>query len=138
MPHWPIDFNYRYFQSSPEEQTIKYIVGKEEVLLENLNASGIVKFHLPTLPLQAWAVPYQGRDSVREMVIDTLLIEPDYGRFMMTWRITIPLNKDCFELKRVIVGQIMPALKAEKRAEMAGKKYYPSLGELVREKSQTR
>ena len=46
----------------------------------------------------------KGGEEETLAVIDTLVIEPDLQRFMVTWRVNRPLMKDIFEVPQVLVG----------------------------------
>jgi hypothetical protein len=129
-PFWPDDFDYRYFQSAPLEQQMPYPSGGEPVVLTNLTPEADVRFNLPTRSIPLWVVPHRGKTERVEPVIDTIVIEPDLGRFTMTWRAVVPMQRSCFDTKQVIVGD-MPA--AWQRAQKyGGKPYYQGLAELVR------
>jgi hypothetical protein len=41
--------------------------------------------------------------------IDTVLFEPDAGRFSVVWRASLLLRRDIFELSEVVVGHMSPA-----------------------------
>jgi hypothetical protein len=131
-PFWPDDFDYRYFQAAPAEQQIPHPVGGEEVVLRNLTADGHVSFKLPRLSMPVVLIPHRGRSQDIEAVIDTILIEPDLGRFMLTWRITYPVRKTLFDLLRIVVGKTSREWLGRKR--FPGKPYYDGLAELVRAK----
>jgi hypothetical protein len=47
---------------------------------------------------------------------------------MMVWRKSLPLERDIFEVARVVVGQMS---RAWWRSVETGKTYYPSLGKLA-------
>ena len=103
-PFWPDDFDYRYFQAAPQDQQISYPKGGEQIMLTNLMPQAITNFSLPRMFMPILFLPYQADDKQVTANIDTVLIEPDSARFMMTWRVSYPLRRNCFELKRVIVG----------------------------------
>jgi hypothetical protein len=129
-PFWPDDFDYRYFQSAPPDQQISYPSGGEEVILKNLTPDGHVAFHLPTLAMPVWFLPYRGRDVRVDAVLDTIVIEPDRGLFTLGWRAVLPMRKSCFDIKQIVAGEMS---KAWERARKFGNKpYYKGLGELVR------
>jgi hypothetical protein len=129
-PFWPDDFDYRYFQAAPPDQQIPHPAGNEEVILRNLTPDGDVRFRLPKPPMPVWFLPYGEKDIRVEGVLDTILIEPDRGVFMLTWRAALPMRRSCFDIRQVIAGE-MPA--AMQRARKYGKKpYYKGLAELVR------
>jgi hypothetical protein len=129
-PFFPNDFDYRYFQAAPADQQIPYPRGGEEVVLENLTPEGITKFRLPMKPMPILFISYQGKDQQLDAVIDTVVIEPDQCRFMLTWRASLPLRRNCFELEQVVVGKTLEAHRRE--TAMAAKPHYASLAELVR------
>ena len=131
FPFLPPDFDNRYYQAAPEDQQIDYPQGGEEIILENLTPSGYLAFHLPTLNVP---VVYYRRDAENHethAVIDTLMIEPDLDRFSITWRSSLPLRRNMFEIEQVLAGE-MP--RSWHRARELGKTYYPSLGALVADK----
>jgi hypothetical protein len=88
-----------------------------------------VAFKLPVLPMPVWFLPYKGKDVRVDSVVDTVCIEPDLGRFTLTWRASLPMRKSCFDMKQVIAGHMSEAWQ---RARKYGSKpYYRGLAELV-------
>jgi hypothetical protein len=134
-PLWPIDFDCTYFQSAPEAQWVPYLKGGEEVLLENLSSEPIVRFLIPRKSVPVVFVPHRGIDEQIDAVCDTLLIEPDQNRFMLTWRATLPLRRSFFDIKEVAIGEMPHSWRAKRRAAQNGKMYYRNLGELVSRKN---
>jgi hypothetical protein len=130
-PFWPDDFSYAYFQATSEDQQTAYLKGGEEVVLENLTPDGFRSFTVPGKVVPITALYYRHSDLCTAGVCDTLLIEPDKGRFCMTWRLSLPLRRNCFEVKQLIVGERPYSWHSARRAELAGKTYYRSLAELV-------
>lgn len=131
FPFLPPDFDEAYYQSAPLDQQIPYPRGGEEVILVNLTPEGRTQFRLPgiNVPIEFNLRNWERKET--EGVIDTVLIEPDESRFMLTWRASLPLRKNIFEVAQVVVGK-MP--RAWYRARETGKTYYPSLGELIKAK----
>jgi hypothetical protein len=128
-PFWPDDFDQRYFQAAPSDQQIPFPKGSEEIVLKNLTPDGYVAFELPALSMPVWFLPHRGRDTRIEAVLDTILIEPDLGRFMLTWRATLAMRRSCFDIRQVIAGH---KSEAWQRARKYGNKpYYRGLAELV-------
>ena len=74
-------------------------------------------------------IPYQGRDAIRETYLDTIVFEPDHGRFTLTWRVTLPLGRSVFDVQETVVGEMPEAWHRARR--FPGKTYYRSLGEAV-------
>ncbi len=118
-PFLPEDFREEYFQAAPADQWIDYPQGGEKVELENLTAGGMVSFPLPEedVPFTFWYK--NGTKKKRRGTIDTILFEPDQGRFTMTWRTALPLRKSLFEIRYVTAGSQFP------------KQRFASLGELA-------
>jgi hypothetical protein len=100
----------------------------------NLTPAGRTAFVLPPLDLQVTFYPRKEEEVVQAAVVDTLFIEPEAQRFTVTWRTSLPLRKNMLEISQVVVGKMSPAWY---RARSGGKKWYPSLDALVREKLAT-
>lgn len=130
-PFWPADFSYAYFQCAPEDQQVPHLRGGEVVELENLTPDGFRSFRIPQPTMPVTCIPHRGDDLYPEAVCDTLLVEPDLERFSLTWRATVPLRRNLFELKQTVVGDMPHSWHSKRRAKRMGKGYYPSLGEAV-------
>lgn len=131
-PFWPDNFDYRYFQAAPADQQIPYPKGGEEVALKNLTANGLVRFKLPEISMPVLLIPYQGKAQEVKALVDTILIEPDKNRFMLTWRVSYPLRKSCFDLKQVITRKTLKDWYGRQR--FGNKPYYKNLAELAKAK----
>lgn len=103
-PFWPDDFDWRYFQAAPPDQQLDCLTGGEDVLLRNLTPDGERHFTIPKLDVPVVLVYQQGKDVLTTAVADTLVLEPDNGRFTVTCRLSRPLRKNLFELREVVVG----------------------------------
>lgn len=141
FPFLPLDFDDRYFQSAPEDQQIDYPRGGDSVALLNLTPQGRTLFKLP--PDLRLPVLFLGRDdSLTEVaaVVDTLLLEPDDGRFMLVWRASIPLRRNIREIAEVRVGQSAAQLERQREHQlrMRGKRRFLSLAEAVNWKTEMR
>jgi hypothetical protein len=104
FPFLPPDFDDRYFQSAPLDQQMPYPTGGERIALLNLTPEGQTSFRLPPSNLLVWFFMKNGEENEVRAVIDTILIEPDENRFMMTWRASLPLKRNMFEVVQVILG----------------------------------
>ncbi|WP_067063133.1 DUF2169 family type VI secretion system accessory protein [Roseateles chitosanitabidus] len=129
-PFWPADFDDRYFQSAPQDQQIAHPVGGEVVTLRHLTPDGHVAFALPRMPMPVRFVPHKGREQLTAATIDTIVIEPDEGRFTMTYRASQAMRRSCFDLRQVIAGE--PSAAWFRARRLGNKPYYRSLAELVR------
>jgi hypothetical protein len=108
FPFLPDDFQETYHQAAAVDQQMDYPIGGEEVELTNLTSQGRTAFRLPTM-----SVPFlfYCRNGERRNVfgtIDTLLLEPDEGRFAMCSRVCMPLRRNLDEIRHVVIGP-MPA-----------------------------
>jgi hypothetical protein len=128
-PFWPDDFDYRYFQAAPPDQQIPYPAGGEEIVLKNLTPDGHVAFRLPRRSMPVWFIPHRGKDVRVEGRLDTILIEPDKGVFMLSWRAVLPMRRSCFEVKQIVAGEMSEAWQRARR--YGNKPYYRGLAELV-------
>jgi hypothetical protein len=128
FPFLPDDFDERYFQAAPSDQQINYPVGGEEVELRNLTPDGFLKFRLPPLdlPVEFFLQTFESVKSAA--TVDTVYLEPDLNRFVVTWRATIPLRRNIFEVPSCVVGTMS---RGWYRARESGKAYYQSLDEMV-------
>jgi hypothetical protein len=132
-PFLPDDFDERYFQCAPEDQQTDHLRGGEEVVLINLTASGRTAFHLPSMRVR-FEVFYRNEDWGRiDAAVDTLVLEPDRGRFMLTARASVTLRRSLHEVRCVVVGNMPWAWYREQglRRGPRGKRRFRSLGDLV-------
>lgn len=129
-PLWPDDFDERYFHAAPADQVIPYPAGGEQVHLYNLTADGRCSFRLPARTMPVTFIPHGGNDVTRNASLDTIVLEPDEGRFALTWRAVLPLGRSMFDVKETIVGERSAAWHRARR--FPGKTYYANLADAVR------
>jgi len=131
FPFLPADFQEDYLQAAPADQQMPYPAGGEEVFLLNLSPEGRTNFRLPSVEVPVVFFRRRGERSEARCVIDTIVMEPDNGTFTMTWRASIPMQKNIFEIVQVLAGH---KPRGWWRARELGRTYYPSLRDLVRER----
>ena len=133
-PFLPEDFDTRYFQSAAEDQQIDYLHGGEAVALKHLTPQGRTTFRLPA-DLRLPVLFFSREGSMTELlaVVDTVLLEPDKGRFMLVWRAALPLQRNIREVSQVTLGQSARQVeRAQAREERTrGKRRFKSLAEMV-------
>ena len=132
-PFLPKDFDERYFQAAPQDQQIDYLNGGEEVELLNLTKQGRTKFKLPIVEMP---IEFTLRDRSRKEikpVLDTLMVEPDFGRFTMEWRVSLALKRNIFEVTGIVAGRKSSGWY---RARAMGKKHFSSLRDYASSKEQ--
>lgn len=127
FPFLPKDFDNRYFQCAPADQQMPYPKGGEDVVLVNLTANERVHFQLPTLNIPVVFFRKKGEPYRVSATLDTIILEPDKDRFNLTWRASIELRKNIFEIPEILVGNMS---KAWWRAHELGKAWYPSIAHL--------
>lgn len=131
FPFLPADFNDAYYQAAPLDQQIAYPSGGEEVVLVNLTPEGRMAFKLPTVEIPVVFFRKKGQRHETQAVLDTIAMEPDKRIFTLTWRVSLPLKKNMFEIPQVLVGKMS---RGWWRARELGKTYYPSLAHLTKSK----
>ncbi len=124
FPFLPADFNAAYYQAAPVDQQIDFLKGNEMVELINLTPQGKTVFHLPKHEIPVTFFLKKGGKDEKQAMADTLVLEPDLGRFTITWRAHIPLKKNMFEVPQILAGK---KSRGWWRARELGKTYYPSL-----------
>ena len=108
FPFLPPDFDEQYFQAAPFDQQVPldhFRHGPAEVVLANLTPGGQARFTIPLLNAPVHVFTQDGEREDHSAMLDTVVIEPDEGRFSLTWRATRPLKKDIFEIAQVLVGK---------------------------------
>jgi hypothetical protein len=129
-PFFPDDFDDAYFQAAPPDQQMPYPEGGERVALENLSSRGNLEFHLPRdLYRPVIFGRHDGSEETIAANVDTIVFEPDAGRFTLTWRAVVTLRRNAFEIYEVIVGPLSMQQRRARRVE--GKVYYANLTDLV-------
>jgi hypothetical protein len=128
FPFLPKDFDERYYQAAPSEQQIDHPHGGEPVHLLNLTPEGRTSGALPSFAVPVEFTSASWERETKTAVADTVQIEPDERRIVLVGRTSVPLPRNIFDMRQVVVGR-MP--KGWYRARDLGKTYYRDLGELV-------
>jgi hypothetical protein len=105
FPFLPPDFDERYYQAAPEDQQLPLPVGGQQVVLANLTPDGRRVFELPAFEAPVHVFPKNGEREDYVAAMDTIVFEPDEGRFTMSWRVARPLRRNMFEIAQVLVGR---------------------------------
>ncbi|MEM9319516.1 MAG: DUF2169 domain-containing protein [Pseudomonadota bacterium] len=129
FPFLPKDFNPDYYQAAAADQQIPFPKPGTEIVLAGLTPEGQTAFRLPEIEMPMLFAVSRKEDVPKTGLLDTIVIEPDLRRFSLTWRASLPLQRDIFEINECIIGA---RPKGFWRARAMGKSYYPSLGDLVR------
>jgi hypothetical protein len=104
FPFLPDDFDSQYFQSAPADQQVSGLRGGELIRCTNMTPEGVLE---TSVPAQDVPVEFSFRDRKERVEgrLDTLLLEPDKRRMMLTWRASIPLGRKLNALRAVNVGK---------------------------------
>ena len=100
-----MDFDDRYFNGAHPDLILATLLrGGERITLTQLCDAGPLAFDLPmwTDPV---TVVIKGERHVYIPVLDTVVIEPDERRVLLTWRVTAPCPKTFLYIDTVIVGK---------------------------------
>jgi hypothetical protein len=104
-PLLPEDFDERYFNGgAPGLVASPHLEGGERVRLAGAAPDGVVGFTLPARDFEV-DIWLKGRKETSRPVLDTVVIEPDAGRLMLTWRSTVPCPREFVYIDCVIVTE---------------------------------
>jgi hypothetical protein len=100
-PYLPLDFDARYFQLAPPGLVAPgHLQGGEAVELQGFTLGGPLRFTLPQ-PGVSVAFHFKGDRVPGQLQLETVLFEPDAGRFQMLWRAALPVDKHLLRLHAV-------------------------------------
>lgn len=105
-PLLPRDFDRRFLNGAPPDQLVPgYLRGGEPVLLTHVTPHGPLRFRLPALPpVRVVAPRAQDLDDVDlELKLDTVVMDTDAMRLLLTWRGTFVLRREPTELRAIQV-----------------------------------
>jgi hypothetical protein len=125
-PFLPADFDQQYFQASPSDQQVPHLRGGEVVRCLNMTESGALVFAVPEVEVPV-VFRFRDREVKPEMKLDTLLIEPDYPRIVLSWRTSVPLGRKLNALREIVVGR----QPSPPRTGQSGKPHFHSINDLV-------
>ena len=125
FPFLPQDFDPSYFQCAPQDQQIPYPRGGELVVLRGLTPAGKKTFHLPRTNVSVELNSGWNDRCSTQAVMDTIVIEPDRSRLMITWRASQFLQRNIHEIREIIVGR-MPQAWYASREQLEAKHAPPS------------
>jgi len=128
FPFLPDNFDYQYFQAAPADQQFPHFTGGEVIRCTGMTAQGSWMFIVPTVQVPIM-YKFRDREVQGKSKLDTLMIEPDFGRIMVTWRTMVPLGRKIHALREVIVGK--PSAPEPPQRTQSGKLQFKSINDLV-------
>jgi hypothetical protein len=106
MPLLPADFDPRFFfrAAHPSLTSPRPFRGGEPVAVTNVADSGELRFQVPATAIEVTARIRRVAVDI-PATLDTLLIEPDAERVVVTWRATAPCPRSFLYIERVRVAE---------------------------------
>ena len=125
----PDDFNEHYFLSAPADQQLPTLEGGEIIRCFNMTPEGLLTLIVPTIDVP---VRYLFRDGAKAVAskLDTVLIEPEEERVVITWRCRAHLGHKLNALRGVEIGQTVAAPRTRN-----GKPHFKSIADYISWKS---
>jgi hypothetical protein len=109
FPLLPQDFDDRFHQAAPADQMLpQHLVGGEVVSMTNVSELGVVRFSVPRRRVAVEA-SLKGRRKDLAPVMDTLFIEPDAQRVVLSWRTTFRCPRSFLYIEYVKVSEAKPS-----------------------------
>lgn len=104
FPFLPDDFNDLYYQSAPPDQQFDHFTGNEKIVCTGMTLNHRVQFIVPTLSVPIRYVFFD-KTITRMPNLDTVLVEPNESRAILTWRSRIPIGRKLNALREIFVGK---------------------------------
>lgn len=100
-PFLPEDFDKRFFQiASPGLVCQSFLHGGEPVRITNMHESGEWSFKLPVVALVGHVI-WRKRNYALTMDLETVELEPNHSRLVMTWRTALAVNQHALKVEAV-------------------------------------
>lgn len=104
-PYLPENFSNQFFNAAPVGLVCnEYQKGGELVILVGVCPEGPAKFRLPEIHPKC-SVSVGGRIEKPEMLLETIVFEPDERRFSMTWRASLKCDKEVLKVQAVQITE---------------------------------
>ncbi len=103
-PYLPDDFDPRFFQCAAPEFTFdRYLQGGEPVEVTGAHPEGPLAFNVPPTRVLV-AVTIAGSVQHPPANLETLSIEPDDNRACLTWRASVPCDRQVLKVEQIVVS----------------------------------
>jgi hypothetical protein len=103
-PYLPADFDPRFFQLAPPELVAPgYLTGGEPVEVTGATPDGALRFAVPRLAVEVTFV-VDGESRPRPARLDTVLVQPDNRRVLLTWRAALACDKRILRVEEIRVA----------------------------------
>ncbi|HLT35807.1 MAG TPA: DUF2169 domain-containing protein [Enhygromyxa sp.] len=125
---WPLaprDFDPSFHQSAAPNQQLERYLGDEQVRLVNLTPEGEWCFRLPRIDVPVHLL-HADRLERAELRVDTVEIEPELRRVVVTGRVAIAVEPRRLPLEEIVLGHVT---RARLEARRTGKCYVDLRGD---------
>lgn len=107
-PLLPDDFDERFFSAAhPDLIARPALTGDEPVRAVGVSRHGDLEFDLPGVRFECYAIVDEERLPL-EPGLDTVLLEPDESRILLTWKAAIPCSRRLLSVEAVVIRSLDP------------------------------
>jgi hypothetical protein len=104
-PFLPRDYDPRFANAASAELALEgFLRGGEPLELDGVSRDGPLRLAIPTIRPRV-EVRIGGSRERPPAQLETLLIEPDQGRFSLTWRATLRCDKRTLRIQTISIGE---------------------------------
>ena len=104
FPLLPHNFDNHFFHSVSRDQWIPRPRGRELVAIQGMTPDGLLGFELPPCEIRL-RLRYRDRVEAKYMAPETVLVEPEERRLVITWGASADIHGDPFQLLTIEVGE---------------------------------
>jgi hypothetical protein len=108
-PLLPLDFDERFFSAAhPDLIARPALAGGEAVRAVGVSPRGPLEFELPSVRFECYAIVDEDEVPL-EPGIDTVLIEPDEDRVLVTWKCVLSCSRQLHSVEAVVLRSLDPS-----------------------------
>jgi hypothetical protein len=101
-PYFPKNLDSRFFQVAPPDQVVPgFLKGGEPFEVIGASPAGLLRCQLPRYRVEVQYV-LDEKEQIRPANLDTVIIEPDASRLVMTWRAALPCDKRVLRVREIV------------------------------------
>jgi hypothetical protein len=102
-PYLPEDFDPRFFHCAAAELAFdRHLEGGEPVEVSGMSERGPLRFTVPTVRA-AIEVTVGGKQEEPQPALETLSIQPDQNRATLTWRASVPCDRQALKVEKILI-----------------------------------
>ncbi|PRQ05888.1 hypothetical protein ENSA5_00390 [Enhygromyxa salina] len=125
FPLLPDDFGFEHFQVAPPDQRVATLAPGTAIAVAGMSRAGLFVAEVPPPPP---LVHFHFDDRVveRTAMLDTIVLEPEPGLLLASWRTRVPLGRKPALLREIVIGP-----RRGPKPRRSAKPHFRSLGEFV-------